>query len=191
MRLSRFLFAVVILTLGLTACAVPVRTEYVHRVNYLNYHTFAWLEPPPQAMRNPLLQSGIIVGRIKHAVVTILTDRGYRYVRRPAQASFLVTLHLVPYRKIVSRPGFGYGFFYGYYDFFGPFFGPGNVVLVNNSNVSAHRRGYIVLDVIDGRTRKLVWRGWLSRSLHRHNFTRRAIFHSIARILKHFPPPGG
>lgn len=187
MRRSRFLLTAAVLSLGLTACAVPVRTEYRHRVDYLRYHTFAWLPPPPRALRNPLLQSGIIEERIKRDVIGILRDRGYRFVHSPKTASFLVTLHLVPYRKVVSRPGFGYGFFFGYDDFFGP----GNLVLVNNNSVSAHRRGYIVVDIIDGRTRKLVWRGWLSRGLHRWNFTRRALHHALVRILKRFPPSPG
>jgi hypothetical protein len=185
MRRSRFLLSLAVLTLSLAACAVPVRTEYVHRVDYTRFHSFAWLPPPPSALRNPLLQSGIIEERIKNDIFSILRARGYRPIKDRARASFLVTLHLVPYRKIVSRPSFGYGFFFGYDDFFGP----GNVVLVNNNSVSAHRRGYIVVDVIDGRTHKLIWRGWLSRGLHRWNFTRRALYRSLVRILRHFPPP--
>jgi hypothetical protein len=186
MHRSRFLLSLAVLVVGLTACAVPVRTEYVHRINYERLHSFAWLPPPPSGLRNPLLQSGIIEERIKHDVVAILRNRGYRLTPNRARADFLVTLHLVPYRKIVSRPGFGYGFLFGYDDFFGP----GNIVLVNNNNVSAHRRGYIVVDIINGRTRKLIWRGWLSRGLHRWNFTRRALYHSLERILKRFPPSG-
>ncbi len=184
MRRSRFLLTLAVLALGLAACAVPVRTEYVHRIDYQRFRTFAWLPPPPSAMRNPLLQSGIIEERIRNDIVSILRARGYHRLRERAHASFLVTLHLVPYRKIVSRPGFGYGMFFGYDDFFGP-----DLFLANSSNVSAHRRGYIVVDILDGRTHKLVWRGWLSRGLHRWNFTRRALHRSLVRILDHFPPP--
>ena len=185
MRRSRLLVALAALILGLAACAVPVRTEYVHRLDYQRLNTFAWLPPPPTAVRNPLLQSGIIEERIKNDIVSILRAKGYHESRHRMHASFLVTLHLVPYRKIVSRPNFGYGYFFGYDDFFGA----GNLLFMNNNNVSAHRRGYIVVDIIDGRTHKLVWRGWISRGLHRWNFTRHALHHSLVRILKRFPPP--
>ena len=55
-----------------------------------------------------------------------------------------------------------------------------------------YEAGTLVLDVVDARTNRLVWRGWAQRSvedvLNNHDRMARMITEAVARMLQRFPP---
>jgi hypothetical protein len=170
----------------LVGCAAPVQYEY-NSALYGQWHTFAWKAPNPAPVRNPVVDSGILATRVKRAAIATLTDRGYRYVRDPSRADFLVTYHTSVTRRLENAGpsvgvGVGYGGF-GYPWWWAPF----GTVMVNQPYEV--REAELILDVISTRKNQLVWRGWLTSSISRESYSQPAVNKAVARIFSKFPPP--
>lgn len=184
------------LLLILAGCAAPVRVEVARQANFTDLRRFAWLPPPGKhLLKNPIVNSGIITQRVKHAVVAVLRNRGFSYRKKPSQAQFLVTDHILSHRQFVCNPPFypGFGFGFPYYD---DYFYPGTAVMVGGwgwgygcgYSSYTYRQADLIIDIIDAKTRHLIWRGWESQVVSRSNFSMRAIYRMVNHILHRFPP---
>ncbi len=194
MKLSRFLilFAGLLLLAG---CVSPVGVETSRTAHFAGLQDFAWLKSGKTPLKNPIVDSGIVSHRIKQAVIEALRNRGFSYRKHRSQAQFLVTDHLISHREMVMNPPlfYGYGFygdpFFPGYDDDG-FFGPGPI---GYGYFGPYGYGYsypvavLVIDVLDAKKHRLIWRGWVTRRISQSNFSAAAIYRDVNRILDHFP----
>lgn len=174
-----WLISVLVLMAG---CATQVNYQY-NSAPYAGWRYFSWRAPAHQRLRNPLVDSGILTTRMRKAVVAVLSRRGYSEVSIPVSADFIVTYHTTLQERQVPADA-GVGFVYGGWRAL-----PLGTVLVARPNREI-RRADLIIDMIDAKTGKLVWRGWVSRSFSPGDYSRKAVAAAVARILSKFPPPG-
>jgi outer membrane receptor protein involved in Fe transport len=144
--------------------------------------TYAWYElaATPDRDTPPAAPNAIVASRIRRSVEHELAAKGMS--PKPAgEADLLVTYHIAlsqgmriysggwgyPYRGCWA---FGYGWGGGY----------GSVQIVTE--------GTLIVDILDGSTRKLVWRGIADGAFTRPNPSDEKVAKVVARLLQTFPP---
>lgn len=179
MRLvRRYVFPLLVLALA-AGCAAPVHVEY-NSASYAQWHNFAWRNPKDATVKNPILDSGILTTRVQDAVTQTLKNRGYSEVAKD-RADFYVTYHTA--MQLRQEPQSGISFAYGTY-------GPGfNTLFLTQPGPQQVKEGSLIIDVIDAKTDKLVWRGWITSGLDQSNYSQQAVDKAVQRIFAKFPPP--
>ncbi|MGH8307115.1 MAG: DUF4136 domain-containing protein [Gammaproteobacteria bacterium] len=173
----------IILVLVLAACAPRVFVEQDNAASFSNLHTFTWVSPPIGPVDNPILDSQILEERVKRAVIGDLTARGYAEAATGQSPDFTVTYHTVSKQKLESS---GSSFSVGFGGFFP--YGYGNVAVPVGNTVQTREQGTLMLDIIDGRTKRLVWRGWTKDWISQDNYSEKAVNEDVQKILAKFPP---
>ena len=168
-----FLLAIVVAGVVLAAfpSCVATRSVAAHadpQVDYSRYRTFAVIDSPTAAAADPALPR-----EMKAAAVASLTEKGL-WLAPLHEADLLVLVHggRVPEVEL-KQAGFGYGRFrpWGY--------GGGAYEL------GRPRSGVFVVDVIDARTRDLVWRGMAGEPFHAPDFAE--LHASVQAAAAQFP----
>ncbi len=152
---------------------IRVETDYDRGADFSSLRTYAWVKhvkaSDSRMMNDPLIRS-----HITGSVESELAEMGYRKAagRDP---DFLVAYHIGSRRKIdVDHYYYGYGRW-------GRFRG-------HDVSVHRYREGTIVLDIVDARTKQLIWRGWARSVLHGREDAAEDIRASVRKILERFPP---
>jgi len=166
----------------LAGCSPRIYTEQDEQAHFDSYHSYAWLSPPPGKVRDPILDSQILEGRVRRAVEGNLKTRGYDEVQADAGPDFLVTYHTASKQKIESS---GASFSFGVLDTFPRGFGAVAVPL--GPDVESRDEGTLMVDIIDGRSKRLVWRGWTTGWESQDNYTQEAVNSAVQQILEKFP----
>lgn len=175
----RVAFPLVLLALA-SGCAAPVHIEY-NSASYAEWHNFAWKAPQQATVANPILDSGILATRVEKAVTETLSKAGYHKVDKQKNADFIVTYHTAT--AVRQEPQSGVSFAYGTY-------GLGfNTLFLTQPGPQQVQEGSLILDVIDAKTRILVWRGWITRGLNQSNYSQKSVNKAVERIFAKFPPP--
>lgn len=174
---------------ALAACATVPQVQYSPQTNFAGYRTFYW-QPvkhrPP--VKNPILDSEILDQRVQAAVVQTLLKHGYQQADNAAAADFVVTYQTATEQALRSSGGFrfGIGFGYPFYDrFYDPFWG---AAFYPPYSIESYQEGDLIIDVIDARTHKLVWRGWTTAIVRPENYSQGAVNDMVKTILSRFPP---
>jgi hypothetical protein len=176
-RLLR-LTAVAVSALGLTACATMTVSSHAERgLDFTPYLTYDWGPPDalptgdPRLDKNPFFQD-----HLQGAVEKQLAAKGFE---RSASGTpdLLIHYHASINQRIdVNRIDLEYGYCYG-----------------ENCQVRVVdcEAGTIVLDIVDTRTNRLIWRGWAQDSIEGtlDNQDRMAqnIDEGVRRMLRRFP----
>jgi len=150
--------------------------------SFASYQSYAWFEPAAAARRGapPSAPNALIAGRIERAVTAELDHRGL-HAAPAGEADFLVTFHTAARpRTSVHHVGHGWGYPYGYG--YGWGFGGGS------SYVRHWVEGTLVVDVLDGRRRRLVWRGVAEGAFRTPNPTDAEVAKVVSKVLSSFPP---
>ncbi|MGE5625359.1 MAG: DUF4136 domain-containing protein [Bacillota bacterium] len=166
----------------LAGCSPRIYTEQDDQARFDGFHSYAWLSPPPGKVRDPILDSQILEGRVRRAVEGELNGRGYSQVQPDAGPDFLVTYHTASKQKIESS---GANFSFGVVDAFPGAFGA--VAVPVGPNVESRDEGTLMVDIIDGKTKRLVWRGWTKGWLSPDNYSQDAVNSAIKQILDKSP----
>jgi len=169
--------------IAFAGCAPRVLVEQDNSAQFSNLHSFAWVSPPPGPVRDPILDSQILEERIKRAVVANLSGRGYTQTTLEQKPDFIITYHTVGKQKLLST---GPSFSFGYIDAFPGGFG--SVIVPAGNNVQSREQGTLMLDIIDGHSKRLVWRGWTTDWVSQDNYTTQAVTKAVNEILAKFPP---
>lgn len=171
-----------ILLLGLTAlllgCAnTIVRSDYDTAFQFGGLKTYLWATGSDR-----LDQLSIVGKRIRGAVDAELVAKGF-VPSRDGKPDFLVAYHTGSQQGI-SVVGWGYGC--------GPWWGWGP----GGWSVYQYEVGTLVVDIVDARTKSLVWRGWAARAFDPYEdisapqADARAQ-DAVKRVLAGFPPKKG
>lgn len=191
MKTRMTLFIALAAAVLLSGCAAGLHATHLRTANFASYDTFYWLPTrTPTVITNPIIDSGILTERVRSAVVETLTSHGYRRVDNLETADFVVTYGVTTEQKLRgTRFGAGFGFttypFYPsiyYSGFYFPFY-PAQY------NFEIYQQAHLVINIMDGATHQLVWRGWNTMLLTPENFSRESIFNIVHKILTRFPPP--
>lgn len=127
----------------LGACGVPVSVENDPSLRRPGWKTWSWLSRPPVAQGDTT--HALIDTRVRASFEREMAARGFRRVERE-KPDFLVTYYAAVEKPIRSESvAYAAG---------GPF------LLGSSADASgAYAQGTLIVDVLDPRTGKLVWRG--------------------------------
>jgi (2Fe-2S) ferredoxin len=166
----------------LAGCATPVDIDYDTARDFSRLHGYAWVQPPArQREQDPVLYNTLTDRRVHESVDRLLAARGYRRVD-PASADFLVTYHLNTGKRLESDR-FGYGYGYGWSN--------SGVMVGSGRDVYEVEEETLTVDMLDGRTRELIWRGALTERLDRYLTPQERTgktLRQIREILMTYPP---
>ena len=170
-----------VLTGSLGACSgMKITTDYNPETapNFSAYQTYAWLPQPIR--RDPRVYNSITEDRVRRAVENSLSARGYRKVTSGAP-DFLVAWQAAIEGKVdVTMVNGYYGYGYRGWGAWGA-----------EPMVTEYDEGTLILDVVDGESRELAWRGVAQArvSLNSSPDERgRRINEAVGKILSNFPP---
>lgn len=141
------------LALVLAGCAPSIRVshDYDPSADYSGYRTWSWLAQPVPEVIDPRVHNDLVDERVRRVVERALASKGYQKLD-PGQGDFGVRYHAAIEGKVsVQTINDTYGY--------GPGWGPGPARgATTQTYVREWNEGTLVLDVVDGKSRKLVWR---------------------------------
>ena len=174
MKRAIYVVLVTFVLAGLTACSnYRYYTAAKNKTNLSTYKTFGWVEAPAEQTNNPrkIYANDIADANIKDAATDALMAKGL--TRQDAEPDLLVNYTAITGRGYKTNyygggmyPGWGWGlgwgagwyrplfFGYGGWGWGAGWGGPGF------ASREPFREGTIIIDLIDRRTGKMVWRGY-------------------------------
>jgi hypothetical protein len=167
----------------LCGCAsVKVTTDYDPSASFSAYKSYAWLPEPTEKTGDIRVDNPLLHTRVRDAVEAELALKGYEKLAG-GKPDFFIGYHLSLTTKLdVTRMNNYYG--YGVGRRWGAAGVPETVV-------TEYEVGALVLDVVDAKREKLVWRGSGQRRVQESptpEETTRRVREAVAEILKRFPP---
>lgn len=150
---------------------LDVSHDYDPQKNFATLKTWAWAPQPPQADGGEFSPvSSLTHERIRSAVENELTRKGYQEVDPPS-AGFWVLKYAAVGQRFEADPGYDYHWY--------------------GQEVRVYDEGTIVLDIVDPKEKKLIWRG-TARGAVDDDLTpeerEERIQEAVAEILEGFPP---
>lgn len=188
---TRVGFLLALCTTVAACSSVQVRIRYDRRASFAAYRSFDWVPRPEDS--NPA--ADVVPGfrqRVMAAVETSLAKKGVQRVSAGASPDF----HVVYYTHMkfethqwVSTWGYPYGSAYGprSYGAWGYSANPWFTSMGPNVSVEQWQVGVIVIDLVDAKSRKLVWRGW-GQGLSDPNAPDKELLEVVRAIIARFPP---
>ncbi|HEX8038303.1 MAG TPA: DUF4136 domain-containing protein [Chryseosolibacter sp.] len=132
----------------LTRCSpeISVYSDYDPDYDVRQYQTFGWMAKADiEAGQNPIYYNELNDKRIRSAVNTELTTRGYQLTE--TQPQLLIHYHIiVDDRTVIATDPYG--------AYYGPYW------MRMQTNVYPYREGTLIIDLMSGETGNLIWRGW-------------------------------
>ena len=172
-------WGVLVVTLGCSS-SITVNYDYEPDADFTQYKTYAWLQQPAGVagsaqsaqQRNTLLDQ-----RIKTAVNDQLGKKGLTL--SSDQPDVLMAYYTGVENKLdVTDWGYRYGpYYYGYPQ--------------RDITVYQYQQGTLVVDMIDSRTKELVWRGSAQATLLENptpEKTQQRINQAVGRMFQKYPP---
>jgi hypothetical protein len=180
MKRSIYLALMALVLSGLSACtSYNYYTAAINKTNLSNYHTFAWM--PAANTDGKGMNNNLADMKIKDAATNALVMKGLRLSQRHPDlvVSYSTQVGIGTKTNYYSNfygggfyPGWGFGFGYGwgwgyrpyYYAYGAPFAYYGG----SYAEKEHYKEGTIIIDLIDTRTRRIVWRGFGVGEVHRN-----------------------
>lgn len=180
MRSSKYFFSLIslltiILLLTGGCSSISVHQDYDPEYDFSKLKTFGFIPLSSEAGIDQLSAD-----RLSNAIKTELLAKGYTLSE---QADFGIAL-LFSSKTKTNVQSYGYGYGYGYYGRPG-YGGTGGV------DVTQYEEGTLVIDFVDMKENKLVWRGIGSGALSQSPTVEertKNVNNAVAQILAQFPP---
>lgn len=176
MRYSRPIagVAMVVLAVAMTSCAagMSVSSHVDRAVDFAPYHSYDWGPADALPTGDPRLDANpFFKDHLQGEVDRQLATRGLA-LARPGTADLLIHYHANISQRIdvagVDR-NYGYG-----------------------GQARNYEAGTIVIDLVDARTQKVIWRGWAQDAvgdmLHDEDTMARTLHEAVTRMLTQLPP---
>ena len=158
--------------------SVTVKHDYDRTVDFKLYKTFAWLDvkvPEDELIQNPLARKRAI-----EAIDKELQNKGFEKTDKGADFGVIIHGRSKEQMQITDWGGYGAGYGYGYRPWWGPYGG--------TTDVSYYEVGALVVDIVDLKTKELVWRGMATKTIGDKPLTPEQWDGIAARVLANFPP---
>lgn len=182
------LTATLLLVLG--SCAPKVQVDARRNVNFAKYRTYAWMDPEVKAGQNPVFYNEIATQNVEAALNGTLAEKGLRLDQ--SNPDLLIGYHFFVENKTrtVSDPNPMYGPYLGWGRWGWNGWGPGwwgwNGGF-RQTRQEQYRVGTVVVDMVDARTRKLVWRGAVPDAITNPSRIGPELTREVNRILEKYP----
>ncbi|HSC67218.1 MAG TPA: DUF4136 domain-containing protein [Cellvibrio sp.] len=188
-RMGILITAMSILLLAGCSSQPNVETDHQADFDFSSLKVFEVAETK-QNTQESILVSPFTLSHIHSALSGELAKR-YQGVEAGAKPDFTVSYHVVIEEKIDPHSYdalYGYGYGYGYYGrgYYRPwpYYGYGTGVRVYN-------QGSLIIDIVDAKTGKPIWRGVSEKRLGRSmapQQQREVLSAAVTEVLAHFPP---
>ena len=134
-----------------------VYSDYDRDFDVSQYKTYSWAAKKEIENRNnPLYYNELTDKRIKAAVNEQLRSRGITETEKNPDA--ILHYHIaIEDRSMVSTDPYG---------LYGPYW-------THPANIIAYREGTLIIDIMDGKTNNLAWRGWAVSIINENETERR------------------
>jgi hypothetical protein len=172
MRIRAYMTVIGVALLGTIAVAQSVNYDYDRAANFSKFRTYAWI-------RGTVLQDDLNHARVVRAIDAQLASKGLSRVDGEREADVLVAYH-ANFDENVQITGFSTG--YGL-----PRFGHASGTATAQKIVS----GTLIVDLMDAKTRNVVWRGSAERDLDpsaKPDKRDKNINKATEKIFKNYPP---
>ncbi|MGH2569682.1 MAG: DUF4136 domain-containing protein [bacterium] len=160
------------------APSISVKEDFDVEADFAALHTYDWVHVPTDAagsVQAALARNSLLDKRIKASVNGELSKKGY--TENAESPDFLVLYHTGAESKVdVTDWGYGYGRYYG----------GGGI------DVYQYTEGTLILDIIDAKSKQLVWRGMAQGTIDPDSPPERReqrLNEAVMRMLANFPPP--
>lgn len=174
-----------LLALPLLACAtIEVSSDWNPDADFSRLHAWSWLPQAQPVSGDPRLDSALLDQRIRSAVESELGARGFAKAETAA-ADFLVAYHVALERKLVATTIDDFYGGVGYHHWPRPGY--------TQTYVHEFEVGTLMLDVLDPRSRELIWRGTAQAEIipdATPEEREARVREGVRRILERFPPQG-
>jgi hypothetical protein len=188
MENGRFCLYLFIVMFFLSGCsAFSVVSDYDQKYDFTSFQHYRWpAESEGIRKGDVLVENPLVYKRVQSAVNEQLRVKGFR-LTGSGDADFIVYAHAGVKKQKTYHNSFGVGVPYGPYRWYRPWWGPYG----GYTFVSYYDEGSLVIDIIDARTKELVWRGVATRIVRDYRNAedmQRDINEAVAKILESFPP---
>jgi hypothetical protein len=176
MHLRRRMSALVGITLLFSAAsfAQQVKTDYDRSADFGQYKTYSWVKVQT---RDPLM-----VDRIETAVNADLASKGWKQVKSGGDVS-IIAIEITHNQQTLNTFYDGFGGGWGWRGWGGGGFGEAT------TTTGVYQVGTLVVDLFDGKTKKLIWRGSSSDTLSNNSEKNiKNLDKAVQKMFQHFPP---
>lgn len=187
---SLSLIALSALVVPFAGCASTptVQSDFDPGFNFSQLNTYAWA-PRTQEGKDPAVYNNIVEARVKEAVNQALKAKGFSEVS--SDPSFLVAWHgAINQQHSVNTVGTSYGYGWGWYGGWG---GPG--MSTSTTYVNTWNEGTLIIDIVDAKENKLVWRGSAQGEVDEHDDDpqkmQQGLNDAVNKMMANFPPSSG
>ena len=184
-KLTRTVVMGALLVLVGSCSSVSYVVDWDTQNDFSGYRTFAWFElaPSPDKGQPPSQANAIVAARIRRSVTNELQTRGLSKTE-VGEADVMVTYALVLQSRVVMY-NTGWAYPYGGWRWGWGGWGGGW------SSAQTYTEGTLVVDVLDGASRRLVWRGVAERAFTKPNPSDDQVAAIVAKVMAGFPPNSG
>ena len=183
---------IIVLSLVVAGCStMEITYDADPKANFSGLKTYDWLDEPQKPTGDPRIDDNTILrNRVHTAVDAALSARGFRKVS--GDPDFLVAYHVSLDRQqsvqtLNSYYGYSPGWGYGY----GASYRPGYWAGSPETYVYEYEEGTLILDVVDPKSKELMWRGSAQDEVNFKSTPEKAqgqINEAVNGMLEHFPP---
>ncbi|KPJ93829.1 MAG: hypothetical protein AMJ53_06515 [Gammaproteobacteria bacterium SG8_11] len=170
-----------------TACATQKPNyDYLAGADFGNYSTYAWLSVGKESTDNHRSKNPLIDQRIVGAIDNALAAKGLRKVSD--NSDMLINYHVSVSQQEQQQPrgrvSIGSSRYSGSSSL-------GFAVSVPVGGTRTYQEGTLVIDMVDAKTKDLLWQGWGSRTVRQDTDPERLtalINEVVAEVLANYPP---
>ena len=174
-------FGLIVIGIFFLACSsLTIYRDFDHSVDFSRYHKYSWYEgdtlPGDQLARHPLIKK-----RIQATVDRILVEKGFQKVDSRQQYDFLVLVHAGVEQKTETED-------WSVREFDRPRWLPPDDDFLT---VDQYEEGTLIVDIIDSKENRLVWRGMAKKVLSDYRQPeqlQKTVDKMVSHILDKFPP---
>ncbi|ABM00673.1 DUF4136 domain-containing protein [Shewanella amazonensis] len=176
---------VVAALLALSACSsMKTSWDFDPGVTFNQYKTYAWVEKKDDDAGYHL--DGLMDQRVRDAIETELAQKGFS--KSEAAGADLLVNYLTKVDKKINVDTFNTS--YGYNPYWGPGWGWGGNVQTQTT-VREYEVGTLIIDLIDNKSGKLVWRGSVADTIRDSNTPQERetkVREAVAGVMLNYPP---
>lgn len=185
-RLSLLLMSLSLLVLAGCASQPHVETDYLADFDFSSLRTFD-VAQTKQDTKEDILISPFTLTHI-HSTLEAELGKRYQSVTTGSKPDFVVSYHVVIEEKIDPRSYddlYGFGYYGRGYRYPRPLF------YGTNTGLRVYNQGSLIIDVVDARTDKPIWRGVSEKRLSRGmapQQQREVLSRAVTEVVAQFPP---
>jgi hypothetical protein len=171
--------------LALSACStLKSSSDFDPSVSFNQYKTYSWVEQKVDDAGYHL--DGLMDQRVRAAIETQLSQKGIS--KTDKQNADLLVNYITKVDKKINIDTFNS--YFGYNPYYGPRWGLGGS-LQTETTVREYDVGTLMVDLVDNKTGKLIWRGTVADTVREQNTPEeriQIINHAIDTVMKDYPP---